>query len=197
MPRAANTLSGDTLSKDALAVYGDWHLYKTTLLGANPNIVDANKIYVGKWIIIPDQPTPATKTVVTSASEKAIAPNSCSCLDGGSLLPASFTGKRLIDTGTGSTTGSDINAGRNSGRSQDAGGERHCSTTDRRQSLPPTTKEARAKATKPKKISGYRFVIPHSHAFTSDGIPLIPMGLDLPTQVGISTKPTCRKNIPQ
>ena len=47
-------LSGDTLSKDALAVYGDWHLYSTILMGANPQIVDANKIYAGSWISIPD-----------------------------------------------------------------------------------------------------------------------------------------------
>jgi phage tail protein X len=65
---------GDTLSKDALAVYGDWHLYSTTLMGANPNIVDANKIYAGSWIIIPDAPSnpstaaaPATSHVQSHA----------------------------------------------------------------------------------------------------------------------------------
>ena len=57
-------LSGDTLSKDALAVYGDWHLYSTTLMGANPNIVDANKIYAGAWIVIPDAVAPTAKTEV-------------------------------------------------------------------------------------------------------------------------------------
>jgi hypothetical protein len=48
---------GDTLSKDALAVYGDWHLYSTILMGANPQIVDVNKIYADSWIIIPDAPS--------------------------------------------------------------------------------------------------------------------------------------------
>jgi len=66
-------LSGDTLSKDALAVYGDWRLY-STLMGANPNIVDVNKIYTDSWIIIPDAPSnpsiaaaPATSHVQSHA----------------------------------------------------------------------------------------------------------------------------------
>ncbi len=53
---------GDTLSKDALAVYGDWHLY-STIKDANPNIVDENKIYFGRRINIPET---AAKSVATA-----------------------------------------------------------------------------------------------------------------------------------
>lgn len=48
-------IDGDTLSKNARAVYGDWHLYPA-IAAANGSIVDVNKIESGKWIVIPDEP---------------------------------------------------------------------------------------------------------------------------------------------
>lgn len=57
---------GDTLSEDALAVYGKWRLYSTKLMGANPQIVDADKIYADAWITIPDAtPQSSAATAVT------------------------------------------------------------------------------------------------------------------------------------
>jgi hypothetical protein len=83
--------SGDTLSKDALAVYGDWRLYSTILMGANPSIVDANKIYASSWIIIPDAPTLAPVTTTTAEvapKEIASAPAAVTMEDDSSTLPS-------------------------------------------------------------------------------------------------------------
>ena len=179
--------SGDTLSKDALAVYGDWHLYSTILMGANPQIVDANKIYAGKWIIIPDQPTSVVKTVAVLTPEKMAisAPADISTENHFSPLPSPEAPASIpvpvekpVPTSTQIVIALDPKVSAASIVTQPPIVAQP----------PPTPKEVRAKTTKPKKVSGYRFVIPNSHAFISDGTPIIPMGLDLPTQVGIFNK---------
>jgi len=64
---------GDSLSKDARNLYGNWHLYKTTLMVANPQIVNANKIRQGDWMTIPEIPSEAS-IVVAKAEVHVDAP---------------------------------------------------------------------------------------------------------------------------
>jgi hypothetical protein len=63
---------GDTLSKDAAAVYGDWHRYPA-IKDVNPEIVDANRIYAGEWIVFPDTPSnlPVMAAATPAPSPKA------------------------------------------------------------------------------------------------------------------------------
>jgi len=60
---------GDSLSKDALAVYGDWHRY-SAIKDVNPEIVDENKIYAGARINIPDMPTTDQNIVAAPATPR-------------------------------------------------------------------------------------------------------------------------------
>jgi phage tail protein X len=61
-------IRGDTLSGISAAVYGHGNLYKTVLMGANPSIVDADKIYAGRTIIIPDAPSNPSIVAAPAAS---------------------------------------------------------------------------------------------------------------------------------
>ena len=64
--------AGRHTSKDAGAVYGDWHRY-SVIKDANPQIADANLIYAGQRINIPDATIPAIMTAAKVTPE-ALAP---------------------------------------------------------------------------------------------------------------------------
>ncbi len=65
-------IGGDSLSKDAIAVYGDWHLYPA-IKDANPKIVHEDKIYAGDRINIPDMPAETAK--LTSPTTEVASPD--------------------------------------------------------------------------------------------------------------------------
>ena len=62
-------VNGDTLSQDALNMYGNGYAY-TTIQNANAKIVDANKIYAGDTIIVPIKIDPASTATATPSAPR-------------------------------------------------------------------------------------------------------------------------------
>lgn len=170
---------GDSLSKYAIAVYGDWHLY-SVIKDANPKITDANKIYAGSRINIPDVAVPTPKVEMAAAkispmttvsanvaSEEITAPLSME--DDSSALPsmevfaqASVPVVRLAAQPTQVIETASIATS----PSTPANAQSPAPT-----SVPTGTATENANA-KPAKTTGYKRVIPQNVAVAMGGIPL-------------------------
>ncbi len=155
---------GDTVSEDVAAVYGSWRGHKAEFVKANPTLAShLDKVRAGQPVVFPN----VTLNSRTAAPVPAIAETN----------PAREPQIQPEEIATTTI--------RLSGTPVPAPGAAVVAETalPSPPALLPTNDKSATEKTK--HLTGYQVVLPHSRVYRVDGAPLIPIGLNLPTQIGI------------